>query len=37
LGPALDAINQRFGKDAIRRAVDAPDKITPTMQKKRGE
>jgi DNA polymerase-4 len=37
LGPALDAITERFGKGAIRRAVDTPDKITPSMQKKRGE
>ncbi len=37
LGPALDAIEERFGRGAISRAVDAPDKITPSMQKKRGE
>ncbi len=37
LGTALDAITERFGKGAIRRAVDAPEKITPSMQKKRGE
>ena len=37
LGPALDAIQARFGQGAIRRAVDEPDKITPSMQKKRGE
>jgi DNA polymerase-4 len=37
LGPALDAIHARFGHDAIRRAVDAPDKVTPSMRKKRGE
>lgn len=37
LGPALDAITERFGKGAIHRAVDAPEKITPTMHKKRGE
>lgn len=37
LGPALDAIQARFGRGAIGRAVSAPDKITPSMQKKRGE
>jgi DNA polymerase-4 len=37
LGPALDAITDRFGKGAISRAVDAPTKITPTGAKKRGE
>ena len=37
LGPALDAIHARFGSDAIRRAVDAPEKITHSMRKKRGE
>lgn len=37
LGPALDAITERFGKGAISRAVDAPTKITPTRAKKRGE
>jgi DNA polymerase-4 len=37
LGPALDAIVQRFGKDAISRAVDAPKKATPSNAKKRGE
>jgi DNA polymerase IV len=37
LGPALDAIQARFGKDAIHRAVDDPEKLTPSMQKKRGE
>jgi DNA polymerase-4 len=37
LGPALDAIQARFGQGAIRRAVDEPDKLTPSMQKKRGE
>jgi len=37
LGPALDAIEERFGKGAIRRAVDAPGKLTPGMTKKRGE
>ena len=37
LGPALDAIQARFGHKAIGRAVATPDKITPSMQKKRGE
>jgi DNA polymerase-4 len=37
LGPALDAITERFGKGAIARAVDAPSKLTPTRAKKRGE
>jgi DNA polymerase IV len=37
LGPALDAIAARFGKNALRRAVDEPHKVTPSMQKKRGE
>ena len=37
LGPALDAIAARFGKHALRRAVDEPEKVTPSMQKKRGE
>lgn len=37
LGPALDAIQARFGRGAIGRAVDEPGKVTPSMQKKRGE
>lgn len=37
LGVALDAIRQRFGKDAIGPAVSRLDKLTPTMRKKRGE
>src|SRR5262245_47633203 len=37
LGPALDAINERFGKNAISRAVDAPTKVTPSRARKRGE
>jgi DNA polymerase-4 len=36
LGPALDAITGRFGRDAISRAVDAPMKLTPSRAKKRG-
>lgn len=37
LGPALDAITRRFGRDAIRRAVDAPEKATATDRRKHGE
>jgi DNA polymerase-4 len=37
LGPALEAIQARFDRSAIHRAVDEPGKVTPTMQKKRGE
>lgn len=37
LGAAMDAIAARFGSDKISRGVDTPDKITPTMRKKRGE
>jgi DNA polymerase-4 len=37
LGAAMDAINARFGTGLIGRAVDAPEKVTPTMRKKRGE
>jgi DNA polymerase-4 len=37
LGPVLDEIQDRFGKGAIRRAVVEPDKLTPSLQRKRGE
>ncbi len=37
LGPVLDQIQDRFGKGAIRRAVVEPDKITPSLQRKRGD
>ena len=37
LGEALDAIQDRFGAGAIRRAVDAPSKLTPSLQRKPGE
>jgi DNA polymerase-4 len=37
LGPALDAIRKRFGDQAIRIGADAPQKLTPTTRKKRGE
>jgi DNA polymerase IV len=37
LGPTLDAITDRFGKGAIRRAVVEPEKITASDRRKRGE
>jgi DNA polymerase-4 len=37
LGPTLDAIQARFGRDAIGRAVKDPGKMTHGMTKKRGE
>ncbi|MEB2314426.1 MAG: DNA polymerase IV [Polyangiaceae bacterium] len=37
LGPALDAIRARFGRDAIGRAVTDPGKMTPSLHKKRGD
>jgi DNA polymerase-4 len=37
LGPALDAIVERFGAGAITRAVDSPHKITPSGRRKRGD
>ena len=36
LGAALDAIAERFGDGAVRRAIEAPPKITHTRQRKRG-
>ncbi len=36
VGPVLDQIQERFGKGAIRRAVAEPDKVTPSLQRKRG-
>ncbi len=36
LGAAMDAITARFGSGAISRAVDTPEKVTPSMRKKRG-
>jgi len=37
LGVALDAIRERFGRDAIGPAVGSFEKVTPSMRKKRGE
>lgn len=37
LGPALDRIRERFGAQAIRPAVAAPEKVTPSLRKKPGE
>jgi DNA polymerase-4 len=37
LGPTLDAIVERFGANAISRAVEAPNKLTPSSRRKRGE
>jgi DNA polymerase IV len=37
VGPTLDAIRERFGKDVIGRAVTAPDKVTPSMRRKSGD
>ncbi len=34
LGPALDEIRERFGKGAIRRAVDEPEKTTISLHRK---
>jgi DNA polymerase-4 len=34
LGPTLDKIQERFGKGAIRRAVDEPIKISPSLNKR---
>jgi DNA polymerase-4 len=37
LGAAMDAIRERFGRDAIGPAVGSFEKVTPSMRKKRGE
>ena len=37
LGRTLDAIQERYGRGAIRRAVDTPEKLTPSQQAKPGE
>jgi hypothetical protein len=37
LGAALDAITEKFGRDAIGRAVSSPGKITHSDRRKRGE
>jgi len=37
LGATLDAIQERFGQGVIRRAVDTVEKLTPSLQRKRGE
>jgi DNA polymerase-4 len=37
LGAAMDAITAKFGSGAISRAVTTPEKVTPSMRKKRGE
>lgn len=37
VGPTLDAIRERFGKEVIGRAVTAPDKVTPSLRRKSGD
>lgn len=34
---AMDAIESRFGRGAIRRGMSAPEKVTPSSSRKRGE
>ncbi len=37
VGPTLDAIRDRFGKEVIGRAVSAPDKASPSLRRKLGD
>lgn len=37
LEPVLDAIRERFGRSAIQRVGVEPEKLTPTLRRKRGE
>lgn len=37
VGPTLDAIRERFGKEVIGRAVSAPDKASPSLRRKSGD
>jgi DNA polymerase-4 len=37
LGAAMDAITARFGSNKISRGIGTPEKLTPSMRKKRGE
>jgi DNA polymerase-4 len=37
VGPTLDAIRERFGKQVIGRAVAAPEKVTPSLRRKSGD
>lgn len=37
LGAAMDAIEARFGRGAIRRGATAPEKLTPSATRKRGD
>lgn len=37
IGPTLDAIQARFGAQAIRRGAPTPEKVTPSLRWKRGE
>lgn len=37
VGPTLDAIRERFGRQVIGRAVAAPDKVSPSLRRKSGD
>jgi DNA polymerase IV len=37
IGATLDAIRERFGAQAIGRAVSAPDKVSPSLRRKSGD